>query len=132
MDQLPQSKVLIQRWVAVLMVIMVVLLAFSFNSRLATIRQMRQDEARLKQAVVAEEAKQSSLKSLRSYVASDAYTEHWARVEAKMTRPGEVAIVPMALNVAPVASNAATLVRTPATILDEWWTLFFGETSSTP
>jgi cell division protein FtsB len=131
-DSFPQSKLLLQRWVAVLMVLAIVLLAYSFNARLATIRQMRQDEARAQQAVSAEEAQQSSLKSQLDYVRSDRYMEHWARVDAKMVKPGEVVIVPMASQVASAAYNVPVAAHGPATIQDEWWILFFGDSFSAP
>ena len=109
----------------VLIVLVLVPVAIAFNARLATVRQLRQDEARLNQQVVAEQARQSDLKSLQSYVASDAYVEHWARVEARMAKPGEVAVIPIApagvqLNAAPSVPASA-----PPTIVDEWWTVFF-------
>jgi len=85
-----------KRWAAVLLLLMIVPVAISFNARLSTIRQMRQDEARLKRAVATEQVRQADLKSLRSYVSSDAYVEHWARASARMTRPGEVAVIPVA------------------------------------
>jgi cell division protein FtsB len=121
-----------QRWAAALIVLVVVLLALNFNSRLATIRQMRQDEARLKQPVAAEEARQADLKSYLSYVLSDRYVEHWARVEARMIRPGEVAVVPVAPNVARATPEPPAPTRALATILEEWWALFFGEPPAVP
>ena len=121
-----------QRWVVLSVMVLIAVLAFNFNSRLATIRQMRQDEVRLKQSVMAEEARQVDLNLLRSYVASDAYVEHWARVEAKMIKPGEVIIVPVASNVAPTNPTPPAPVQVPKTILEEWWSLFFGEAPATP
>jgi len=116
-----------QRLSPVLIVLMLVPVAIAFNARLATIRQMRQDEARLSQDVAAEQARQADLKLLQSYVASDAYVEHWARVEARMAKPGEVAVIPVApasaqLNAAPSAPASA-----PPTIVDEWWAVFFDD-----
>ena len=114
-----------QRLAPVLIVLVLVPVVIAFNARLATVRQMRQDEARLSQEVVAEQARQADLKLLQSYVASDAYVEHWARVEARMAKPGEVTVIPVApaggqLNAAPSVSASA-----PPTIVDEWWTVFF-------
>jgi len=120
-----------QRWVPVLIVLVLVPVAIAFNARLATIRQLRQDEARLSQEVAAEQAHQADLKSLQSYVASDAYVEHWARVEARMAKPGEVAVIPVApagaqLNAAPSVPASA-----PPTIVDEWWAVFFDDNLKT-
>jgi cell division protein FtsB len=131
-DQFPLGKVVAPRWAAVLVVLLVIVVALSFNARLATMQQMRKEEARLKQAVSVEQARRADLQSLRSYVASDAYVEHWARVEAKMIKPGEVVIVPVAPNVAPTNPTPPAPVQTPKTILEEWWSLFFGEATATP
>jgi cell division protein FtsB len=120
-----------QRLAPVLIVLVLVPVAIAFNARLATVRQMRQDEARLSQEVVAEQARQADLKLLQSYVASDAYVEHWARVEARMAKPGEVTVIPIApagaqLNAAPSIPASA-----PPTIVDEWWAVFFDDNLKT-
>ena len=128
MDDWLQSNSALQRWAAVLLLLIIVPVAISFNARLATIRQMRQDEARLKQAVTTEQVRQADLKSLRVYVASDAYVEHWARASARMTRPGEVAVIPVAPSNSQFNPSAPTLASAPASILDEWWAVFFDET----
>ena len=120
-----------QRLAPVLIVLVLVPMAIAFNARLATVRQMRQDEARLSQEVAAEQARQADLKLLQNYVASDAYVEHWARVEARMAKPGEVAVIPVApagaqLNAAPSAPT-----NVPPTIVDEWWAVFFDDNLKT-
>ena len=122
------GNVTLQRWAAVLLLLMIVPVAISFNARLATIRQMRQDEASLKQAVTTEQARQASLRSMRGYVASDAYVEHWARASARMTRPNEVAVIPIAPGSSQTDPSASASVSAPASILDEWWAVFFDET----
>jgi len=116
-----------QRLAPVLIVLVLVPVVIAFNARLATVRQMRQDEARLSQEVVTEQGRQADLKLLQSYVASDAYVEHWAHVEARMAKPGEVVVIPVApagvqLNAAPSVPASA-----PPTIVDEWWTVFFDD-----
>jgi hypothetical protein len=105
--------------------------AIAFNARLATVRQMRQDEARSSQEVVAEQARQADLKLLRSYVASDAYVEHWARVEARMTKPGEVAVIPVAPASAQLNATPSVPASAPPTIADEWWAVFFDDNLKT-
>jgi cell division protein FtsB len=131
-DQFPLGKVGFQRWAAALIVLLVMVLALNFNARLATIRQMRQEETRLKQAVAAEEARQAGLQSLRAYVMSDTYVEHWARVDARMIKPREVPVILIAPNTAQASPNPAAPISAPSTILDEWWALFFGETPAVP
>jgi cell division protein FtsB len=114
-----------QRLSPVLIVLILVPVGIAFNARLATIRQMRQDEARLSQEVSAEQARQANLKLLRAYVASDAYVEHWARVEARMAKPGEVAVIPVAPASAQVNAVSPAPASLPSTIMDEWWAVFF-------
>jgi cell division protein FtsB len=68
-------------------------LAWGFGQQLVLARQMRTEEKRLEQLVAAEQARHDELVAQSEYVRSDEYVEHWARVEARMTRPGEVAVV---------------------------------------
>ena len=128
--QLSMGKVMLQRWAIAVTVIAAVLLAFGFNSRVTAIRQMRQDEARLKQAVATEETRQASLKSYLDYIRSESYVEHWARVDARMVKTGEVAVIPVAPTAGQLSSNSPAPAQVPATVLDEWWALFFGEPST--
>ena len=131
-DWFSRGNAILQRWIAVVILMVIVPVAISFNARLATIRQMRQDEARLRQAVATEQLRQADLGSLRGHVASDAYVEHWARVDAKMTRPGEVAVSPVASSSSQINLPEPAPVNAPASILDEWWIVFFDETPRTP
>ena len=121
-----------QRWAVVVVLLVVVPVAIGFNARLATVRQLRQDEARLRQAVATEQLRQTDLQSLRAYVASDAYVEHWARAEARMTRPGEVAVIPIAPTSSQINSSGPAPASAPASILEEWWSVFFDDSSHTP
>ena len=123
------GKLILQRWAVAVTIVAAVLLALGFNSRLTAIRQMRQDEAYLKQAVAAEETRQTGLKTYRDYIRSDSYVEHWARVDARMIKAGEGAVVPVAPAAGQPVSGSPAPVQAPVTILDEWWSLFFGEPS---
>jgi len=115
-----------------IILLMIVPVAVAFNSRLATIRQMRQDEARLRQAVATEQLRQADLRSLRGYMTSDAYVEHWARADARMTRSGEIAVIPIASSSSQLNPPEPAPVGAPASTLDEWWAVFFDETTQTP
>ena len=126
------GKVILQRWAVAVTLAAAVLLALGFNSRLSAIRQMRQDEAHLKQAVAVEEARQADLKTHLDYIRSDSYVEHWARVDARMIKTGENAVVPVAPAAGQPTSSLPAPVQAPATILDEWWSLFFGESPPSP
>jgi cell division protein FtsB len=129
---LPQGNAILRRWAAALILLLVVPLAISFNARVAAIRQMRQDEARLKQAVAAEEARRVDLQSMLSYVTSDRYVEHWARVDARMAKPGEVLVIPVAPSDSQSSPAVPATVNASASIFDEWWAVFFDETTSVP
>jgi hypothetical protein len=113
------------RWIAALWVVALAPVVISFNARLATIRQIREDEARLGEQVSVEQVRHDDLLALRSYVASDAYVEHWARVQARMTKPGEVAVIPLAPTSLPAETAPPPAAGAPATIMDEWWAVFF-------
>jgi cell division protein FtsB len=130
--QLPQGNAILRRWAAALILLMVVPLAISFNARVAAIRQMRQDEARLKQAVAAEEARHADLQSMLGYVTSDRYVEHWARVDARMAKPGEVPVIPVAPSDLQSSPTVPATVNAPASIFEEWWAVFFDETTGVP
>ena len=71
-------------------------LAWGFGQQLILARQMRVEERRLEQLVAAEQARHDELVAQSGYVGSDEYVEHWARADARMARPGEVAVVVLA------------------------------------
>jgi len=125
-DQLLQGNA-VRRWTAILVVLMAIPLAWGFNARLATIRKMHQDEIRLKQAITDEEKRKADLESRLATVHSDEYAEHWARTEAKMSKPGEVTVVLVAPNGSPPSPAVPVAARATTSILSEWWNVFFGE-----
>ncbi len=114
-----------RRWVAALILVLIVPLAIGFNTRLSAIQRIHDDELRLRQQVADEQARHEDLERLSAYVASDAYVEHWARVDARMAKPGEVAVIPVASEAMPADSSTSATPRMPSTILDEWWAIFF-------
>ena len=71
-------------------------LVWGFGQQIVLARQMRIEERRLEQLVATEQARHDELVARSEYVQSDEYVEHWARVEAKMARAGEVAVVVLA------------------------------------
>ena len=68
-------------------------LVWGFGQQLALARQVRAEETWLEQRVADEQAHHDELTEQLAYVRSDEYVEHWARAEAKMARPGEVAVI---------------------------------------
>ncbi len=104
-------------------------LVWGFGQQLALARQMRAEEMRLEQAVMAEQDHHDDLNAHLEYVKSDQYVEHWARAKVKMGKPGEVVVVPPADPGEELAVDAQ-----PTPVLEskvqpfwvEWWELFFG------
>ena len=111
-------------WLVAVALLAVPLLA-GFNERLSMSRQLFEEESRLQHQIEVERARLEFLQQYQTLVNSDAYVEWWARVQARMTRPGEVAVVPEspASQVASgMASGTFALARDPA---GEWWAVFF-------
>jgi len=111
-------------WLVMLALLAVPLLV-EFNNRLAVSRQLFEEESRLQREIENEQARLAFLQQFQTLVNSNAYVEWWARVKARMTQPGEIAVVPRPPagaampGVAPVASVPA---RDTAS---EWWAVFF-------
>jgi len=68
-------------------------LAWGFGRQLVLARQMGLEEQRLEQLVATEQARHDALVAQSEYAGTDEYVEHWARAEARMVKPGEVAVV---------------------------------------
>jgi cell division protein FtsB len=66
---------------------------WAFGRQISLAQQLRVEEKRLEQLVATEQARHEALTAQLTYVESDEYVERWARVEAKMARPGEVVVV---------------------------------------
>jgi len=100
-------------------------LIVSFNGRLSMSRQLFEEESRLQRQIETEQARSAFLRQFQTLVNSDAYVEWWARVQARMTKPGEISIVPQSSidQTGPeVSSKAAAAARDTAA---EWWAVFF-------
>lgn len=120
-----ESNKIFPRWLLALAVVAFIPLAADLNARMVTIQQMRQEEYRLTQRIAAESTRRAGLEATRAYVQSDAYVENWARMEARMARPGEVAVIPVMLPTPTPMATPAPASAAPS-LLDEWWILFFG------
>jgi len=98
-------------------------LAWAFGQQFVLSARMKTEEQRLEQLIETEQAKRKSLLAQLEDAQSDQYVERWARVEAKMVRPGEVLVAPAEdarskLWVAPQPVEEAQ----PAP--DPWWVKF--------
>ena len=111
-------------WLAAAVVLIVPLVA-NFNERLSLSRRLFEEEARLQQQIDMEQARLEFLRQYQALVGSNAYVEWWARVQARMAKPGEVTVVPQSpvdrLAGAPGALAAAAAADTAS----EWWAVFF-------
>lgn len=111
--------------IIVLVLLVGLFLTADFNRRLALNRRIVADEEALRQEVATAQAYQAELLAQIEAVQSDAYVERWARYEAKMVKPGEVLVVPLALPPTPEAVPTPLPTPTPAP-WEAWWALFFG------
>ncbi len=98
-----------------------------FNARLVVSRQLVEEEARLKREIEAEQNRAALLESYEQHVKSDAYVEWWARVQARMVKPGEIAVVPQTPADQAESIGAGGLPPLARDYAVEWWAAFFGE-----
>jgi cell division protein FtsB len=103
-------------------------LVLGFGQQVMLAREMRMEEDRLELAVATEQTRHDELTALSEYVGSDEYVEEWAREEAKMAKPGEVVVIPMATDEGPTpeARPENTPTPEPRPFWIEWWELLFG------
>lgn len=111
--------------IIILVLLVGLFLTADFNRRLALNRRIVADEEALRQEVATAQAYQAELLAQIEAAQSDAYVERWARYEAKMVKPGEVLVVPLALPPTPGAVATPPPTPTPAP-WEAWWELFFG------
>jgi cell division protein FtsB len=99
------------------------------NGRISVIRRMRQEETRLEQELTQAQAEQDALQEQLEFVASDDYLEQWARVEARMTLPGQVVIIPLQTQPGEPAQTGSLFTAAPPapSIPEQWRRLFFGD-----
>ncbi len=113
---------------ATVVVAIVAGIVWGLGQQVARARQMRAEEIRLEQAVAAKQAHHDELVVQLEYVRSDECVEQWAREDAKMARPGEVAVVAL-----DDAATEAVADTTPAPTVEpesrpfwiELWELVF-------
>ena len=115
----------LSRWVAALAVVMCIPLIAGFNARMTIIQQMNQEERQLARGIAEEQARRAELEKLHAFVKSDAYVEYWAREEARMAYPGEVAIIPVPQESSPPAPTPVPIAQQSTSPLGDWWAVFF-------
>lgn len=117
------------QFLLIIALILIVPLTVDINRRISVLRRMHQEEARLTQELTEAQDEQSELQAQLEYVNSDAYVEEWARVEARMTLPGETAFIPLTgreveTDQTPPAGAAAD---SNLSIPQQWRRLFLGD-----
>ncbi len=122
----PAGELNMKRLWLVALVLVAMPLAVEFNSRLAVSRQLFEEEARLQREIEREQARRASLKTFEAFARSDAYVEWWARTQARMVKPGEVAVVPQTPADAAQPGAVRGAGRVVRDIPGEWWAAFFG------
>jgi len=95
-------------------------LAWGFGQQLALARQMRTEVIQLEQALAAEQAHHDDLVAQMEHIKSDECVEQWARREARMTKPGEVAVVPV-VSVKEEPAGETQPVQTPVPESRPFW-----------
>jgi cell division protein FtsB len=110
-------------------VVLFAILVSDVSGRMSILRRMHQEKARLSQELALARTEHESLRADLRSVQSDRYLDEWARVEARLTRPGEVAIIPVMADqiqlpqfgLEPTPDEEENPVSNP----DQWRRLFF-------
>jgi cell division protein FtsB len=76
-------------------VVLLAVLVSDVSGRMSILRRMHQEKGRLSQELALARTERESLRTNLRSVQSDGYLDEWARVEARLTRTGEVAIIPV-------------------------------------
>lgn len=108
----------------IVVLVLVVPLTVDINNRISVIRGMHHREVQLQHELTAAQKEHAVLESQLEFVNSDTYLEWWARVEARMTRPGEVAFIPLISDANPSHNNASS--SSP----EQWYQPFKKETTT--
>jgi hypothetical protein len=107
-------------------------MGINFSTRIASSRPLREGYDDIQTEIAGLEAEQATLLAELEFAQSDAFVEQWARSEGKMVLPGEVLVVPRA-----VEDTDPRPTQTPAVIFEvttgteepsnfsRWWSLFF-------
>jgi cell division protein FtsB len=130
-DKLRQSRG--WQFLLVSSLILLIPLMADISGRMSTLHRMHQEKARLTHELEMASAEHDILLARLESVSDDAYVERWARVDARMTVPGDVAFIPLAPeDIRPTfTSFEKRLPRPqPETSIAEQWRRFFLEDES--
>jgi hypothetical protein len=122
------SRTRIRQGLIVLGMFVIVLLVMDFNTRMAELSRLESYSEQV--AIEATESLQTLvyLETQMAYATSDEAVEDWARVQARMVRPGDHAIIPMAGEGEAVTPTPMPVeAPTPVQPWRVWLDLFFQE-----
>jgi cell division protein FtsB len=123
----------LRSWQLLVVTSLVVLLPLmaDLHGRLALLRRMRQEEIRVTRELERLRSEQTTLRAQLEFVREEAYVERWARVELRMTRPGEVGLIPIYQRQPQEvpSTDTASVVAGDSyfDIPEQWRQLFFSE-----
>jgi cell division protein FtsB len=132
-DRLRESR----SWQLLLIATLVLLIPLmaDISGRMGVLHSMHQERARLTQSLAEAVAEQVTLKAQLEHVSDDQYLEQWARVEGRLARPGETAIIPQFAGQLSNRFTALDDIPSPAgssSSVSEQWRHFFFDNSSNP
>ena len=122
-----------RNWQLVLIATLIILMPLiaDINGRISVIQRIHREKARLEQELSQVQTEQTTLQAQLEFVASDTYLEQWARVDARMTKPGETIIIPLTSTppgqAAPALENPIFPAASAPSIPEQWRSLFFGD-----
>jgi len=125
----------LRSWQLLVVTSLVVILPLmaDLHGRLSLLRRMRQEEIRVTRELERLRAEQTTLKAQLEFVSDEAYVERWARVELRMTRAGEVGLIPIYVRQTPQAPSSAAedIVAADSypVFSEQWRQLFFSEST---
>jgi cell division protein FtsB len=106
-----------------LLLVLAILLGSAFSRAWALHEALKEKEAALEPMLEQQQTQHATLDAELEYVGSDEYVEEWARVDAGMTRPGEILALPLAPSPtpSPMPTPMPTPTPTPAPFWARWW-----------
>jgi cell division protein FtsB len=90
----PSSRLLL--WLSIALLVLSVPLAVNIVGRIQAEARMRAEVERLTSEVTRDEKCLAQLDNAVAYARTDAFVEQWARERERLSKPGEVSVVPAA------------------------------------
>jgi cell division protein FtsB len=114
--------------IIVAVLILSFLLVMDLNTRLADLNRLTEQRDLESTKVAHLYATQNMLHTQIAYATSEVAVEEWAREKGRLTRPGEVLVVPIPPGeITPGPMVVETPTPEPVSNIEVWRALFFGE-----